>query len=67
MRGVPHGREEALLRAASRAAAQAIASASEPVRARPDDLAEVVRLAVRRAIDQKTRHRPIVQVLLTRV
>lgn len=67
MRGVPHGREEALLRAASRAAAQAIASASEPVRARPDDLAEVVRLAVRRAIDQKTRHRPIVQVVLTRV
>jgi mRNA degradation ribonuclease J1/J2 len=67
MRGVPHGRDEALVRAAQRAATQAIASASDPVRARPDDLAEVVRLAVRKAIEQRTRQKPIVQVLLTKV
>ena len=66
-RGVPHGRDEQLLRAAGRAAVQSIAQASEPLRARPDDLAEVVRLAVRKAIEQRTRHKPIVQVLFTRV
>lgn len=67
LRGVPLARDEAVIRAAARAAAQAIAGASEPVRARPDDLAGVVRLAVRKAIEQRTRHRPVVQVLLARV
>lgn len=67
LRGVPNGRDEAILRAASKAASQAIATASDPVRARPEDLSEVVRLAVRRAIEARTRQRPIVQVLVTRV
>ena len=66
-RGVPYGREEALIRAASRAAVQSIAQANEALRARPDDLAEVVRLAVRKAIELRTKHKPIVQVLFTRV
>jgi ribonuclease J len=67
LRGLPHAHDEALLRAASKAAAQAVAAASEPLRARPDDLSEAVRLAVRKAIEVRTRHKPIVQVLLTRV
>jgi len=67
LKGLPFARDEALLRAAGRAAAQAIAAASEPTRARPDDLADVVRLAVRKAIELRTRHKPIVQVLITRV
>lgn len=67
LRGLPLARDEALLRAASRAAAQAVAGASDVVRSRPDDLAGAVRLAVRKAIELRTRHKPIVQVLLTRV
>jgi ribonuclease J len=67
MRGVPYGRDEALLRAAARAATQAVAAASDFVRARPEDLGEAVRLAVRKAIENRTRHKPVVQVLLSRV
>lgn len=67
LRGLPLARDEALLRAAARAAAQAVAGASDIVRARPDDLAGIVRLAVRKAIELRTRHKPVVQVLLTRV
>jgi len=67
LRGLPFSRDEGLLRAASRAAAQAIAAASEHVRGRPEDLSDVVRLAVRKTIEQRTRHKPIVQVLITRV
>ncbi|MBK8253576.1 MAG: ribonuclease J [Polyangiaceae bacterium] len=67
MRGLPLSRDETLLRAAARAASQAITSASPNVRARSDDLADVVRLAVRKVIEQRTRHRPIVTVLFTRV
>lgn len=67
LRGLPLSRDETLLRAAARAAAQAVASASEVARARPDDLAGIVRLAVRKTIEGRTRHKPLVQVLLSRV
>jgi ribonuclease J len=67
LRGLPLARDEALLRAAGRAAAQAVAGASDVVRARPDDLAGAVRLAVRKVIETRTRHKPVVQVLLSRV
>ncbi|MEZ4294464.1 MAG: ribonuclease J [Polyangiaceae bacterium] len=67
LRGVPLARDEAVLRAAARAAVQAVNSASPGVRARSEDLSDVVRLAVRRAIEARTRHRPVVQVLFARV
>src|SRR5262249_35293549 len=61
LRGVPYARDEALLRAAARGAVQAGAAASASARARPDDLSEAVRLSVRKAIETRTRHKPIVQ------
>ena len=67
LKGLPSARDENLLRAAARAAAQAVAAASDVARGRPDDLSDAVRLAVRKAIEVRTRHRPIVQVLITRV
>jgi ribonuclease J len=67
LRGLPFARDESLLRAAARGAAQAIAAASDFTRGRQDDLSDAVRLAVRKVIENRTRHRPIVQVLITRV
>ncbi len=67
LRGLPLARDEQLLRAAGRAAAQAVAAASDFTRGRQDDLEGAVRLAVRKVIETRTRHRPIVQVLVTRV
>jgi ribonuclease J len=67
LRGLPFARDEQLLRAAARAAAQAVTAASDFTRGRQDDLEGAVRLAVRKVIETRTRHRPIVQVLITRV
>ena len=67
LRGLPLARDEALLRAAARGAAQAVTAASDFTRGRQEDLSDAVRLAVRKVIEHRTRHRPIVQVLITRV
>jgi ribonuclease J len=67
LRGVPLEHDETLLRAATRAAAQVVNGASDAARSRPDDLAAAVRLAVRKAIELRTRSKPVVQVLVARV
>lgn len=66
-RGVIDPEDEVdVLRLAARAAENAVAASDARTRSRDEDLAEVVRLATRRAIEAETGRRPVVAVLLTR-
>lgn len=67
LRGVPFARDNGLVRAASRAADQAISEAIDEGHRREEDLASSVRLSVRRAIEARTRQRPLVLVSITRL
>jgi ribonuclease J len=66
-RGVLDPYDDAALRAASKAVEQAVTDCDPRVRAKDEDLADVVRLAVRRAIETHAGRRPLVAVALTRV
>src|SRR5262249_15430645 len=66
-RGVTDPVDGDVLRGAVRAVERAVAEADERTRGIDDELADVARLAARRAIEAAIRRRPLVSVALTRL
>jgi ribonuclease J len=66
-RGVLDPFDDAVLKSAAKAVEQAVAECDSRIRAKDEELADVVRLATRRAIESHTGRRPMVAVALTRL